>query len=246
MREATRSAKGKCYVSFFQLTIGMERLMKTVLIVDHMVNNSMLPPTEKFLKDLGHRLDKLAAEVRKVDAGVTPHPLDRFQTGTLEHDIISFLSVFADRTRYHNLNKLVLAPSAQAFDDPLEAWGRILLRTLKDDVKHNQIQKIVDQSNAMAAAMGGLVLVIANDLDQSPMTLQQLLGTPLLQAEAAKYVVWHVSEVLKAMADCLSHVSHQAFAIDDPAKPSVPDMREFCVPFLPLSKTHTLSKKRWP
>lgn len=246
MRKAICSDKGQCYVSFFQLSIGLERLMKTTLIVDHMVNNAMATPTEQALKGFRHHLDVLIEEVRKVDAGVTPHPLDSIQPGTLDYEILCFLSVFADRTRYHNLNKLSLAPSSQSFDDPLESWGKILHRILQADVKPKRVRTIAERWEAVAAMMEGIVLIAATDLDKSSLSHGQFLSVPALQAEAARYAVWHVSKITKAISDCLIHASFKACRIDNPSLPAIPDMLGLCLPFLPLDKRHTLNKRRWP
>ena len=56
---STDPGTDKVYTAFFQLSIGLERLTKTILIVTHMSKNRMNPPQPQFIKSLGHNLVKL-------------------------------------------------------------------------------------------------------------------------------------------------------------------------------------------
>ena len=48
---------GKFYSAFFQLTIGIERILKLVVITNHMLENNYTPPTDEELrKKYGHNI----------------------------------------------------------------------------------------------------------------------------------------------------------------------------------------------
>ena len=56
LRNATVADKRQFYSGFFNTTIAIERLMKLIVVVDHMLSNSFVPPTKRELKSYGHNL----------------------------------------------------------------------------------------------------------------------------------------------------------------------------------------------
>ena len=59
LRKADVHNKGSFYTSLFNFSIGLERLMKAVVIIDHMLENKMRAPTKKVLKAYGHNVFEL-------------------------------------------------------------------------------------------------------------------------------------------------------------------------------------------
>lgn len=52
--------KGSFYSAFFEISIGFERLMKLVLVIDNMAKNDLQPMTDNELKEkYGHKIDSL-------------------------------------------------------------------------------------------------------------------------------------------------------------------------------------------
>lgn len=47
------------YSAFFKLSIGFERVLKLVLILDHMARNQLAPPDSKAAENYGHKLRAL-------------------------------------------------------------------------------------------------------------------------------------------------------------------------------------------
>ncbi len=72
VRNGTLMDRGKLYSGFFQLSIGMERLFKLILVIDFMVSNRLSRPTNKWLRDYGHDLVRLydAASDLPVASGI--------------------------------------------------------------------------------------------------------------------------------------------------------------------------------
>jgi len=48
--EANANKDGQFYAAFFQLSIGIERLLKLVVVAQHMLENNFVSPTPKQLK----------------------------------------------------------------------------------------------------------------------------------------------------------------------------------------------------
>ncbi|MBK1644452.1 hypothetical protein CKO25_07245 [Thiocapsa imhoffii] len=103
--------KGLFYSAFFELSIGLERVLKLVLklvlILDHMARNQLVPPDSKTVEDYGHKLRALFDAAKAVCAARNVTALDGFQSDSLPIEILGFLDTFAHPGgRYSNINKL--------------------------------------------------------------------------------------------------------------------------------------------
>ena len=87
--------KGLFYSAFFELSIGFERMLKLVLILDHMARNQLAPPDSKAIEDYGHKLRSLLDATRAVCATRGMTALDAFQGDSLPIVILGFLDDFA-------------------------------------------------------------------------------------------------------------------------------------------------------
>ena len=56
LRSAHVHNKGAFYSALFNLSVGFERLMKALVIIEHMLNNDLSVPTKKQLKAYGHNI----------------------------------------------------------------------------------------------------------------------------------------------------------------------------------------------
>jgi hypothetical protein len=74
LRAASIHQKGTFYAAFFNLSIGLERLMKVVLVIDHMARNSMNPPSDRVLRQHGHDLVMLFDYLQSLPVPA-PNPL---------------------------------------------------------------------------------------------------------------------------------------------------------------------------
>ena len=117
--------KGLFYSAFFELSIGFERTLKLVLILDHMARNMLTPPDSKTVEDHGHKLLSLFDATKTLCAAHGVTSLDEFQADSLPIRIIGFLDHFAHPGgRYSNINKLT-GHKHQTMADPIVQWGGI-------------------------------------------------------------------------------------------------------------------------
>lgn len=86
---------GGFYSAFFQLSTGLERLMKIVVILDHQAKNDLMPPTDKQLRSLGHSIVDCYTTCKSI-ATIRNQVLKHwFGSDDLEYKILIFLSDFA-------------------------------------------------------------------------------------------------------------------------------------------------------
>lgn len=63
---ANLDRKGDFYSAFFQLSIGLERAMKVVIIIEHMATNQLKAPTKSQIQSYGHDLIQLSYCISRI------------------------------------------------------------------------------------------------------------------------------------------------------------------------------------
>ena len=113
---------GTFYAAFFQLSIGLERLMKIAVILDHKGRNGLRNPPGKQVRALGHDLVE-AYSLCKQLAMARGNSADQwFDLDTVEHDVLVHISLFAQGARYYNLDSF---SERQDFSDPIVEWAGV-------------------------------------------------------------------------------------------------------------------------
>jgi len=242
LRHATSSNPGNFWSGFFQLSVGIERALKCVVVLDH-IGRTGLPPTNRELRNFGHDIQSLVATVVALPVDKGPNPLGQFEAASVEIEILAFLSEFAVTTRYYNLDAL---SRGNAKGSPLPRWHSLLQRLVRQNIPPERVSDIAQQSVDLAAVIDSSVRVVAHDLDGSPLDVARMLAAPRLQDLGCKYAVWHMIVILAALYECLRSATWRAHEREDKSSPaSVPYMYEFLT-FALLDKSYVLRKRRWP
>jgi hypothetical protein len=245
LRNANLNEKGRYYTAFFQLAIGIERLAKLALILDHMEQNQLQAPGRPVLKSYGHDLRTLISNVSNV-ASTRGHTLSTpFPTDPLCTRVVAFLSDFATGMRYANLDALATGKSHR---DPLGEWNEILQHTFATKVSEATKHKINTRATAIAEALEGHASVFASDLAGNPLTLSSAFSEPSVLDAASKYLIWEICTLLAPLRDCVVSAGYAVDAVAvsiDPNGDRVPTLREF-FDFLWLDRKSVFRKKRWP
>jgi hypothetical protein len=133
LRKSNFSQKWLYYQAFFLLSIGIERLLKLIVIVKSLVENDKFP-NNKELKDYGHNIDKmffkLVEELRADDKFL--------ESENLFIPILEFISKFASSSRYYNLDTL---SGKQNLNDPLHIWHSIQNKIKSKHIKKKEFNK---------------------------------------------------------------------------------------------------------
>lgn len=244
LRKSTVAEKGKFYTSSFQLSIGFERLMKTILVIRHMAENQLATPSLGQLKSHGHRLLHLFEAMKAIGDTMPESPLAGTANGATTHQILTILDQFARRTRYFNLDSLA---SAQATVDPLIDWCRVYKHILDNDITDKRKQRATAQAAMISAAIGSLISVVGHDLEKNELDIRAILHQPQLQDMAANYAVYYVICLIDPLREILSFVTDNARRVN--IELGLPDAVPYMTEFLDwawLNKPYILRKKRWP
>lgn len=239
--------KGDFYVAFFQLSIGLERLMKLTLILDYMATNELRLPDNKWLKGFSHKLVELLQSVEIVEKRITERNLisSILQKGSFENELLNFLDDFAQKARYANLDTLT---GKQNTSDPLERWSKLAKRIFDSDV-HDEIKKELNSQNDFTSRMmSHNTVVMASDLEKNPLSFEQGLRQERMFNEVAPHAIWRIMKIVypiyKVMDDVcgLAQNSNSTFYPEDMI---VPTMYEFFIDFISNDKDYVLDLEQW-
>ena len=247
IRNANLNEKGRYYSAFFQLAIGIERLAKLALILDHLAQNNLVAPGHQVVKAYGHDLHTLIARVEDTATVRGYAASSDFPQSLLCKSVQAFLSEFATGMRYANLDALA---SGSARRNPLREWNAILQAAVTRSVSKSTQQRVATRSAAVSQALSGRVAVIASDLAGDPLTLNSAFAEPSLLDSASKHLVWELVTLLVPLRDVVVKAGYATDAIAVAAfgnrtETRVPELSEF-FEFLAADRTYVLRKKRWP
>jgi hypothetical protein len=235
--------KGLFYSAFFGLSIGFERVMKVIVIIDHMANHRLSAPPTNTLRTMGHHLGRLFDEVRKIAAtrGITS--LQGFNPGSIQVRILDFLDHFADpEGRYANINKLT-GHKKQIMPDPLYRWGLIA-----SDIHKAASTGSRTHDRAERALRSAPVLSLIGDTDRRTLSVAQLLKRASEIETAARHAIAELIALIAALRDVLDDATTRADQVSTALFPNtliVPDMK-VCLGFAWPNRQYVMRKKRWP
>lgn len=147
--------KGSFFSGMFALTIGIERVLKLIFLINSTENHGTLP-TNQELKNIGHDIGRLIEMARWVNAekalGVDTTKVD----DPLCKEIVGLFSSFARSTRYYNLDAITGSANSE---EPLAQWDRVVgkevVKRHHRNTKRHEEELVFADSLAMR---GGLVV----------------------------------------------------------------------------------------
>ena len=244
LRTATVADKRGFYSGFFNTTIAFERLMKLVVICDHMLDHNMDPPSKTDLINYGHDLSSLFESCEKI---AVKHQVSAFEMPTrnsIEREILSHFTKFAKFTRYYNLDSL---KNDSGDIDPLPEWSNIIDSVITADVPDKKLKKRLDETHAFHEAISDSAFNISHDMHGQSVDLLDALSGPVKQDIAAPYMMIRIFKLLMPVMKLLSALGTKGFYTRGPndSGPHIPEFRETLVYFMTDSKA-LMRKKRWP
>jgi hypothetical protein len=225
--------KGSYYSAFFQLSIGIERLIKIAYMLNHKLENNMSLPDESSLTKLGHNL------LRGYDicSGFNGAPEGFAKPDSIEYDILSALSDFGRGSRYHNLNELL---GKARHVDPIKAWHDLHLRIANEDLSYKKQEALNKRAIDYCDRMGRFHY--ARNVNGEYVPYVDILAGFYTMEAATPYCVWHVLALLSPFYKLLYTLCSKLHLEEN--GDSVPYMYEFFV-FLLCNKRTVLQRKSW-
>jgi len=185
LRKAWWQNEWNFYQAFFLVSIGIERLLKIIVILKFKADNNSFPD-DGFLKKLGHDIKKLIATIEsyKITEEVT--------TCEIETEIIDFLTAFAKTNRYYNLDAI---SGIQGTNNPLHEW-KIIQNKIKQ--KEGLASQTFDKDFLwqMAGALG------------SPKAVEEYLKDANILDDIQGHSVYYLWRIIQKLADKLRKIEY--------------------------------------
>lgn len=240
--------KGLFYSAFFELSIGFERMLKLVLILDHLARNQSTPPDNKSVENYGHKLRSLFNAAKSVCATYGVTELDSFTPDSLPIVILGFLDDFAHPGgRYSNINKIT-GNKLRSKADPIRRWGEIANLIIRDHVTPRERNRAELHGKIASAAFGDAALSLVSDMDQQQIDVGRLYSRASELEVAAKYASYALVTMIAALREVLSTICCHAWTANPPGKSDladIPNMNEF-FQFASANKRYVMRKRQWP
>ena len=224
--------------AFFNLTIGLERTAKLIVLLDYYFKNSHQFFDDNTLKTkYGHDLRKLLAAAKKVSEELVTDEMFKFPDTKLHEEFISFLSEFAKTTRYYNLN--ILTNSGGSQHDPIKTWNSDIGELILQQYPLKQKSRVPDELIDMVEDN---ILVLGTSEDHSPLnTIRGAAENAHRSEHINKYGRLLALQIARAMAETLSELRMKAYA--EKTK-DIPDVNDFFRVYLNDDKFF-LNRKTW-
>lgn len=240
--------KGLFYSAFFELSIGFERMMKLIVILDHMGRHDLKPPPKKDIEGLGHKLINLFAETKKIGSSLGLDALDQHGLSSVSYRTLVFLNDFAHTDgRYSNINHLIGQPST-AKPEPLGAWAQLAQGILRDCATARERARVETSGKLMDEKIGSMVFTLISDLNQATPELRTLVSNVTALDIASKYAAAALVGLIVSLRDVLDVVANEADEVGRTVHggiANIPVMGEF-FEFAWTEPTVLMKKKRWP
>jgi len=218
--------------AFFSVSVGMERMMKLILISEHRRSNDNAFPDNGFLKRFGHKINDLYAVCKTLADKLNKSHLYRdVESSPISKEIISFLNDFGDKARYYNLD--TLTGITQANEEPLKRW-HISVNQPIISLHYRQSRAAMLLEEHLANVDG--VLVRHHDYSGNDITsLQQLVSNAQTIEVCRKYSVLYTYKILRFLSALLKEIDYPHL---------FPHLSEYFFQ-LTFDDKYVLTKKRW-
>jgi hypothetical protein len=231
--------RGPLYAALFNYSIGLERLLKLSLILEHCIANKGVFPSHGQIKAYGHNVRTLYKAVRKVAERFHVEIPEALRCDELDVRLIELLAAFATSGRYFNLDALTDGGKSA---DPLPEWGRILAEVYERDLPPLTRASHEERVEALADSMKATtVYMSATGFDGGAQSYEDFFADHGKITLVMPEVVWRFSRILYPLQMLVFELDQPLHSGNAGDPEDFPHMWEFCA-FCGPDKESTLNE----
>jgi hypothetical protein len=199
--------KGYFYSGMFGVCIGLERIMKIIEIMRHRIENSGSYPTNDYLKRvIGHKISNLLQRTKEVNTLLGLGVNDDMSSDPLFTKIVDFLTEFAMKSRYYNLD--TLTGQTGLGDEPLARWNKDICSELL--ARHFRMTKRKAIMIAMASRMGDHSVVLHTDEEGKEITtIDSMAENSIIVTDKQRYTRLYLFKIFRFITGVLSRIERK-------------------------------------
>ncbi len=192
LRKANIYNKGLYYQAFFSLSIGVERLLKMIVITQYRSEHDGEFPVDIDMRKLGHNLNKLCQNTSI-----------KFKKDSIHEKIVMFLDDFARKSRYYNIDSMI--DENIQYYDPLYEWSLIAENILDSSKK----RKVIGNKQELAELIDSCSLfrfydLQGNEVNDALGVLSIYENQEIIQAYSVQYmfeIITNLVEEIRKLQD---------------------------------------------
>lgn len=198
LRKYDFSSLGYIYQGFFSISVGLERLIKLILLHEYLYTNNGAYPPFDYLKSRGHNINKLFIEAEKLSAKYQcTSYFDKINKDPIYRIILSNLSDFATANRYFNLDKL---SGGTRTDDPVSRWNEeVNSIIISRHFRHNHPKH--ELVRALAQQLKDTMTLRFRDENSREMQYDDTIEASLQIETKQKYSMYYTYCIVKALCE---------------------------------------------
>jgi hypothetical protein len=242
LMKSSYSQRGPLYVSLFNFSIALERLLKVALILHHHLRNAGGFPDKRTLQNYGHKIQPLYVLTERLFGSYGVKVAARCRLDEIDKGLMHLLDSFAVSGRYFNLDALAGGGS----DDPLVEWNNLLTRIYEKDVSRSQrvaIERQVTESAALTKPFTSVLQEVG--LDGCKQSYEDLCHSAARMEAALPHVVWRLVKILIPLKDLVVALRERLHEPAFPNRGQIPFMEEF-LDFVVPDRRLTIGDPNWP
>ncbi len=232
--------QGTVYSALFSLSVGLERMIKIAVILEHKANHELANPTDKQLRTFGHSIIDLYSAARA--AGLSMGINDGwFDENSDHYDMLDALSEFAVASRYYNFDQLSKRTDKA---DPLIRWFRVHLNLAESVLPNWRLEKFMARARTFCEDRGFLGWEWG-PLGRIELTIDANYQVAIANATRG-HCVWTLIETIQPIYRLIDHLTDEVQKMET-AKgvvSTVPYMTEF-FPFCLTSREAAVRRRSW-
>jgi hypothetical protein len=217
LRKSSGQERAPLYVALFNFSIGLERLLKLLLILDHGVRDA---GAILAMKQFGHKLGELFRQSQVLLQQYNIPTPPNCVLDDIDQQLVSILEDFAVSGRCFNLD--ALSGGAKS-DDPLARWQKLILSIYERDVPPSKRNTSEQEARAIAAQLKGIMFCSTSSttLDGREQTHEEVFTDHERIALVLPEVVWRLVKLLVPLRRLLMHLGMTTSTME------APNMEEF-------------------
>jgi len=204
---------GEYYTAFFSLSVGLERLAKLILVADHAITNNGAMPSQRALRDYGHKLPKLLSEAGKVATNQSLKLRYVRPSTIISGKIVDCLDRFADASKGRYANFAALGDPNLGSDEPIRRWWEEVAKLILEEHYYGSPaqEKIEGRARILDAALSSVSFVLYFNESGDQMQDIKTASTRTGQTEIVqRYGRYHALTIVRWLSEILSKLSELA------------------------------------
>ncbi len=204
---------GQYYIAFFNLSIGLERLAKLVLVADYAISNGGKMPEQKIVRQFGHRLGELFG----LASGIAEKHLLKLHynnpVNAISQKITKILDSFADARRGRYANFASLGDPSLGKEEPIgKWWNSVAELILKHHYYGSETQHRVEAKARLVDSQFSSIAIVLHTNENGDM-MRDILSASIRSGQTEvvqKYGRYYTLLLVRWLSDVFCEISKAA------------------------------------